>query len=343
MKKILGIFLIVLCVTSSAVHAKDINILFIGNSFTFRHDLPNLVKDVIEEGHPDLNVHVEKIVYGGQDLFRHHDLYQSDAWLRLNSITIPEVEEKKAAVQKMIDAGSAPDFYQSYWEKTGLKPIPWDGIRKNLVQAVKGLDKLLLRIQTNKRVKWDYVVLQSWQDIVPDIDAGYGEYAQKFASIAKQEGIQVILYVTAPHAANQEPVGEPLKLQQTQLEMNAIRSLMERIQPHAVVPVGLGIANIQNTGTDLKFRYVNDFHPNQTCAYLTANMFYAALFNQSPEGFKFNRVVETNSKGKGDGKDPDGGNAEVVFNEPVKSQLQKAAYDAVKEFTGAGQSNPPKE
>jgi len=78
---------------------------------------------------------------------------------------------------------------------------------------------------------------------------------------------------------------------------------------------------------------VNDGHPNQFSAFLAANMFYASFFKESTEGFKFNTVVENKSKGKGEGQDPDGGDAKVVFEESTKTLLQKAAFDAVMEFS----------
>ncbi len=255
-----------------SVEAKEINILFMGNSFTFRHDLPKLVKQVFEEGQDDLTVNVERIVYGGQDLFRHHDLYFSETAVRLNSITIPEIEEKTAAIESMLAAEKPPAFYNAYWEKAGIEPQPWTNNRKNLMNALKSQKMLSQRIKNGGRVKWDYLVLQSWLDIVADVDAGYGEYAQKWAALAEQEGIKVILYITAPHAQNQGSVTEPLGLERTEMEMKTIQQLTERIRPHAVVPVALGIKNIQQSGTDLKFRYANDGHPNQYCAFLTANM-----------------------------------------------------------------------
>lgn len=314
-----------------AVNAQEVNILFMGNSFTFRHDLPKLVEQVIEEGQPDVTVNVEQIVYGGQDLYRHHDLYFSETAVRLNSITSPEIEEKKAVIESMLAMEKPPAFYTAYWERAGLKPRPWPV--GHLRKAINIQDMLSQRIENGERVKWDYLVLQSWLDIVPDVDAGYGEYAQKWAKLAEQEGIKVILYITAPHAQNKELVREPIGLERTEMEIKTIQQLAERIKPHAVVPVGLGIKNIQQGGTDLKFRYVNDMHPNQYTAFLTANMFYAAFFKESTEGFAFNTVVENRPKGKGVGKDPDGGEAKVIFEDSTKALLQKAAYDAVMEFS----------
>jgi len=337
-KFILAVIGMLLLASLGAVEAKEINMLFMGNSFTFRHDLPKLVKQVFEEGQPDLTVNVERIVYGGQDMFRHHDLYFSETAVRLNSITIPEIEEKTAVIESMLAAEKPPAFYNAYYEKAGLKPRPWSSLQKNLMNAVKIQKMLSQRIRNDERVKWDYLVLQSWLDVVADVDSGYGEYAQKWARLAEQEGIKVILYITAPHAQNQESVTEPLGLARTEMELKTIQQLTERIKPHAVVPVALGIKNIQQGGTDLKFRYVNDGHPNQYCAFLTANMFYASFFKESTEGFTFDTVVETNPKGKGEGKDPDGGDAKVVFEDSTKTLLQKAAYDAVVEFS-AGYAN----
>jgi len=159
-----------LLASPGAVEAKEINMLFMGNSFTFRHDLPSLVKQVFEEGQADLTVNVERIVYGGQDLFPHHDLYCSETAVRLNSITISEIEERTAVIESMLAAEKPPAFYN-------------------------------------------------------------------------------------------------------------------------------------------------------------------AFFKESTEGFTFDTVVETKSKGKGMGKDPDGGDAKVVFEDSTKTLLQKAAYDAVKEFS----------
>lgn len=310
--------------------AKEINILFMGNSFTFRHNLPELVKTVFEEGHPDLTVNVELIGYGGQDLFRHHDLYFSESTVRLNSITVPEIEAFIDRIRSFLEMKEAPEFYNAYWQKTGLKPVPWERCSRSLESAVKKQGWLMDRVKNKNRVKWDYVVLQSWQDVVADPDAGYAEYAKTFAKIAGQEGAEVILYITAPYAQNEAPVDGPVNPEQSGMEMRVIHELAAQIKPAAVVPVPLGIRAIQEGGTDLTFRYVNDFHPNQYTAFLTANMFYAAFFKESPEGLSFNAVTET--KLTEEGKDPDGGDAQVVFDDAAKTLLQKTAYNSVVQF-----------
>jgi len=335
MRRKLRYSLLLLLATIASVGAKEINILFVGNSFTFRHDLPNLVKTVFEEGQPDLNVNVDKVVYGGQDLFRHHDLYFSQSAVRLNSITIPEIETYKEQIQAFLELEEAPEFYNEYWSRSDLKPQPWKTVVNRLRAALKRQDWMIQRIRNNQRMQWDFVVLQSWQDIVEDPNSGYAAYAKKWAQIAKEEGAEVILYITAPYAQNATPVEAPLNPEQVAMEMSVVRKLADTIDAYAVVPVPLAIQSIQEGGTDLTFCYVNDFHPNQTCAFLTANMFYAAFFMESTGGFRFDTVIETNDKGQGEGKDPDGGDAKVVFGETTKSILQKAAFDGVMQFYGS--------
>jgi len=188
---------------------------------------------------------------------------------------------------------------------------------------------LLESVKAGDITKWDYVVLQSWQDVYPSLDEGYAKNVMTFADIAAKQGTKVILYITAPRVMNHESVEGPLDQESVDREITLVHKLAKEIKACAVVPVPLAINMIQRNGTDLKFRYVNDAHPNQHCAFLTSNMFYAAIFKNSTEGFKYNSVRDTKVI---DGKDRDGGNPTVVFDDKTKIYLQKIAFDAVMAF-----------
>ena len=41
--------------------AEELNILFLGNSFTTRHDIAGLVEQILEEGEPTIDVHVQRV------------------------------------------------------------------------------------------------------------------------------------------------------------------------------------------------------------------------------------------------------------------------------------------
>src|SRR3569623_975122 len=49
-----------------AAELKSLNVLFIGNSYTARHNLSQIVKTLAEEGNPGLKFDVTTVIYGGR-------------------------------------------------------------------------------------------------------------------------------------------------------------------------------------------------------------------------------------------------------------------------------------
>ncbi|MEO0514387.1 MAG: hypothetical protein AAF086_03720 [Planctomycetota bacterium] len=320
---------------------QEVNVLFIGNSFTHRHDIPSLVKTIFQEGHPGLTVNTRKMIYGGQNMFTHWTYFKSQTFLEMNSISEDTIRQRMDQIQELQSLSELPSEYVAYPKTLGKKGnLPKLATFQNaLGWAFKQHEHLL---KQNPRTKWDYVVLQSWVDEHVDLEKGYAGWAMNFVEVAEQHDTKVILYITAPFVQNPEPVDQPRQEGQVALQMKVAQKLADQIDAYAVVPVPLAINMIQQGGTDLTFCYEKDFHPNQTTAFLTANLFYAAFFKQSPEGFAFDTVTET--KLDDDGKDPDGGDATVVFDESTKTYLQRIAYEAVEAFnqtTRSGQSSEP--
>lgn len=339
---VLGILLIAFATTAGKAQTQpdsQLNILFIGNSFTYRHNLPALVKTVCEEGQPGLTVNTRHVVYGGQNLFTHWTYFHSQTTLEMSTITRDAIEERIAHIKQLQTLTELPPEYVNYPEKLGkqIKMPALDTFQSALKWALTQHEQLLT---SNPRTKWDYVVLQSWVDEHTDPDQGYAKWARDFAEVARQHDAKVILYITAPFVQNAKPVSQPQQQWLVDLQVKVAHQLAAQIKPHAVVPVPLAINMIQRDGTDLTFCYEKDFHPNQTTAFLTANMFYAALFNQSTEGFHFDTVTET--RVDGEGKAPDGGDPKVVFDEKIKVYLQKKAFEAVQAFAQAGAAEAAK-
>lgn len=349
------IFVFVVLITTSfslkSQEQEEINILFIGNSFTARHNLSELVKNVFEEGKPYLNVNVQALIYGGQSLFQHTEYYFSQTFIEQSTIADSTIESRIKKMENLLLLEELPEEYIHFWEDIrgqALRDFP-----KNLINIAIQRHKNLQN--NNPRTKWDYVVLQSWQDEVQDLNDGYAKYARYLGNIAKEQGVEVILYITAPDIQNQAPVSGPLKQENVDQEIAMVIDLANEIEPYAVVHVPLAINRIQKRGTDLTFRYVNDFHPNQRTAFLTSNMFYAAFFNESTEGFEYNTVTENKTHSTEEEPnvklDPDGGPATVLFEGEEKTYLQQMAYNAAAEFlqlwkgevavTGISIKNPP--
>ncbi|MEM9646341.1 MAG: hypothetical protein AAF989_15225, partial [Planctomycetota bacterium] len=310
-----------------SVAAKDIHVLFLGNSYTNRHDIPDLVEEILEEGDPDVDVHVDRVIYGGQNMFKHATYYFSQSFIEQASISNAELESRIMKMQSYLQSKQPPESeeWNAHWAALGGKANFAD-IHKHIRRAIVNHQALLAN---NPRTRWDYVVLQSWRDVSADPNQAYAKYATKLAEVVNEQGAEVILYMTSPETQNQKPVASPVAPESADRDLLVGTTLTRRIMPKAVVHVPLAIRRIQEDGTELCFRYVNDGHPNQTCAFLTTNLFYAALTGKSPEGLLFDTVTENKVK---NGKDPDGGPLKVTFNGATKSYLQRAAFESTQDF-----------
>lgn len=313
-----------------AVAAKEVNVLFLGNSYTNRHNQPDLVERVMEEGDPDIDYRMSRVIYGGQNMFKHSTYYFSQTFIEQATILDAEIRARLAKMKALLESDQAPDTeeWETHWMSLGHKrgQVKFADIHRHIRLAIKNHEDLL---KNNPRQTWDYVVLQSWRDVSADPDQAYAKYATKLANIAKANGARVILYMTSPETQNLAPVTEAFKPESADRDVAIGLELVKRIKPAAVVSVPLALKNIQTGGTDLVFRYVNDGHLNQTCAFLTSNLFYAAWTGKSPEGFAYNSVTENKVK---NGQDPDGGDLTVVFDDDTKLYLQRMAWEAAEEF-----------
>ncbi len=319
--------------------AKKLDILFLGNSFTARHDIAGLVEKILEEGDPTTDVQVQRVIYGGQNMFKHSTYYFSQSFIEESRLTEDAIARRIETMKGFLKSDTAPnpEEWDKHWASLGKTDVSFASIHSHIKKAIKNHESLL---RENPKTKWDYVVLQSWRDVSDQPNQAYERYATKLAEIAKAQGADVILYMTSPETQNEDPVAEPYNVASADRDTVVGRRMKKALQPKAVIPVPLAIKHIQTgdadrPGTDLVFRYHNDGHPNQTCAFLVANLFYAAITGKSPEGLSFNSVTENKLK---NGKDPDGGESTVVFGKKEKTYLQRMAYESVLEFN-RGSSN----
>ena len=77
--------------------AEELNILFLGNSFTARHDIAGLVEQILEEGDPTADVQVQRVIYGGQNMFKHSTYYFSQSFIEQSTLTEETITQRIAA------------------------------------------------------------------------------------------------------------------------------------------------------------------------------------------------------------------------------------------------------
>lgn len=343
-----------LCATTLSASEK-ITLLFIGNSFTARHNLPDLVTTLARQGNPKLQTHSESVVYGGRDLFRHWELFKSQDLLKINTLTNEDFQ-KTLEDLRLLSLAKEPEIYTAYWSQVDASPLisyeqyeaapggmnapankpranrtasRWDGERP-LIRKSMQLHRRWMNTKARLPAHWDFMVLQSWNDVNPAGNVGFLKYADKFIELAKTQGTKPILYLTAPYSQNSAPAQSPIEPERALAELRILSDFAKK-KGALVVPVPLALYRLQKDGAAVTTRYKADPHPNQTCAYLTACLFYAAIFNKSPEGLPLAEVTENKLTEPGN-LDPDGGPATKEFTDEERLLLQRTAWETHQAF-----------
>jgi len=119
---------------------KTLNVLFIGNSYTARHKLSQVVKAMAEAGDPDLRFDVATVIYGGRRLVDHWRLGTQN-YVKIAALT----RDEQQATIKSLEETIAKDPEDKY------------------AKAALGRHRQLLKSLDSQRKKWDVVVLQSYR------------------------------------------------------------------------------------------------------------------------------------------------------------------------------------
>lgn len=288
---------------------KTLNVLFIGNSYTARHNLPQIAKAMAEAGNPGLQFNVSTVIYGGRRLVDHWRLGTQN-YVKIAELTPAEERATVKSLEEMI----AKDTEDKY-AKAALRRHQ---------ELLKSLDA--------QRTKWDVVVLQSYRDDLEGDRSLYAQYAPKFAELIKAQGARVVLYETTPTTQNAEPLTTPPDRKPVIEKAEAIARLAQKIDA-TVVPMSLVALGCQTERPDFTLRFVNDAHLNQTLAYLTACTFYGALFGRSPEGLPVDSVTDIRYLDD-DHKnlDRDGGPITRTFSAKDRADLQRIAWEGLRQF-----------
>ena len=199
-----------------AKEQKPVRILFIGNSYSFFNDLPNMLMEVAKT--KDIRLDVATAAYGGWTLQQHAHSKQT-----LNILN---------------------------------------------------------------KMKWDYVVLQE-QSVIPSIrgtrEKKMYPAARKLVQIIRRNGAKPVFFMTwgRRHGLREQGFDSYSAMQRqiTQGYETIARELKVRI-----APVGIAWKKARMDAPLLDFWIEDGSHPNKEGSYLAACVFYATIFQDSPEG-----------------------------------------------------------
>ena len=312
-----GLWFSLYCLLSSSSAEGDttVNALFIGNSYTARHDLAQSVGAFVEANESGLDFQPYTVIYAGSTLADHWRLGSAN-FVGINDLTIAEQKTPIASLEK---AAAAPrDAYAR--------------------SALKRHQKLLANLEES-RATWDLVILQSYRDDLDGAKSRYHQFAPKFVKAARDHGAaKVILYETTPNTQNAEPLTTPPDPAPILEKAKSIAALADQLDV-SVAPMSLVALRCQEQRPDLTLRFINDAHLNQVLSYLTACTLYAAIFEQSPEGIPVDSITDIRFFKKEDGtidktKDRNGDPITRKFSDKDRLQLQRIAWEAWTEFEG---------
>ncbi len=193
-----------------------LRVLFIGNSYTYFNNLPQLVSELAHSTRDMKPVETEMVAVGG------------------------------ATLKRLWEAGKA--------------------------------------LETLKRDRWNYVILQEQSTLgpAPIVDGvvqisnpkNFHDYARLFDAEIKKVGAKTILFLTWARHNHME--------QQTVLT-NAYQAIAKELKA-MIAPVGIAWEQALKENPQLALHQHDKSHPTEAGSYLAACVIYATIFGQSPEG-----------------------------------------------------------
>jgi hypothetical protein len=308
---------------------KKIRMLFIGNSFTGMHNIPLLVKQLGENGQPEVEIEYIMALHGGAKLRDHWEKYGSQIYLHLPEYTVTELKSECAAMADSLAKAEIKPKKKSGGE---IKP-PYRQRINNFQIWLEWIEK------TGSTPKLDYVVLSSGRrDEEGGLESLHAQYARKFAKAVREHGAKPILYFLEINGLNATPLSEPPDPEPIMERLRYQAALANELEA-LVVPLPLAVLKVHQKRPDLTLRYSENFHLNQICAYLVTCCFYSAVFDKSPVGLS---MREINSPGFENRVDPDGNPKNIVFPEELATVLQESAWEAVSEMNALRGKNAQK-
>ncbi|MGI9238973.1 MAG: DUF4886 domain-containing protein [Woeseiaceae bacterium] len=150
---------------------------------------------------------------------------------------------------------------------------------------------------------WDVVVMQghSRGPISEDTAEPFQQAARKFARIAREQGTRPVFFMTWAYTDKPEMTAQ----------LDAAYTDIGRELGAEVVPVGLAFERVTTERPDIALRIADAKHPSLAGTYLAACTFFAALYEQSPEGLSY----------------------DVGLGEETATFLQRVAWQTVKDYT----------
>lgn len=160
-------------------------------------------------------------------------------------------------------------------------------------------------LQKIRSKRWDFVVLQERSGGPLEELRSFQRHARKLDEVIRKQGAKTIFYLTWANKSRS----------QTQETIAYAYKQIAKKLGAGLAPVGLAWIKAQTLDSELNLHHKDGRHANPIGSYLTACVFYAVLFNASPEGLPAALFIKGRMR-------PTQDEAQALF-------LQKVAWETV--------------
>lgn len=264
MKGILAILFIVFysCKSKPVEQVEKVNVLFIGNSLTYYHDMPKMVEEMLNE--KVLNYNVEQAAFPGMTLNSHLNniIYKREGD---NIFTIRKSEFEITETEKIISSRS--------WDLIIIQEAPDMLFSKELVNELVQSDiEEIKALNRNKNCK--YIFFNTW---IPKVQ----HYPIKSICLSKSDFDYVKFPVNNLNSdekfCSEEILDKKEHLRILSESLNQINLKQKMtISNHPNIHF-----NICNNYPEIQL-YDDEYHPSKIGSFLNACVFYKMITNKNP-------------------------------------------------------------
>lgn len=197
-----------------------------------------------------------------------------------------------------------PDVLQAFAHANGKKLIIGSQL-KNSTALIEHWQRGVAREKITAE-KWDFVILQDSSASAIEQAEKTLKYGKLFAAVAKQQNSRVLLFNTWPYNGipgwvdsyqdEQEKTAFKAFVPKMYQETNALYTKLAQAVDGQVVPVAQTWQRLSQAAPDIALHTPDKIHPSPQGTYLTALVFYRAIFRELPQNLPLTVITRRNLK-----------------------------------------------
>lgn len=273
-KKLLFILLILLvsCKSKPIIVEKKINVLFVGNSLTYYHDMPKTLQALLDENH--LNYNIEQSTFPGMTLKSH-----------LESIITKNSNDTIFAREKMSNEVTETEkkLQEKNWDIIILQEMTQNQYFPEIIK--EAIESNIIKIkQLVKNKNCNYIMFNTWPS--------KGDYPREKICIPKYY-IDYKKYYVNEEISNKEKFCSE-KILSLEQNIKILNESFDSIKQQN----SLTISNHPNLHYQVRTKfpeielYDDEYHPSEAGSFLNALEFYRILTNKKVSKIKYNGKLD---------------------------------------------------